>query len=137
MELGKPQGGVDWQTVRAILLRVKPDWKPVNSSAPTPEDDANSRAHDLCDAILRVYPLAKCSHCQQERRVTNFYRCWDCKTYLCEDCIKSHFGPNHRPHPKLIEQYDAEIAGLKEQLDRYRRREAERDDCAITSELYE
>lgn len=116
---GAPQGGVDWQTVRRILLRARPNWKPVNSSDPKPEDVANSQAYELCDAILRAYPLTKCSHCNQERSCWAFYRCWDCKAYLCEDCIKSHFGDNHRPHPKLIEQYEKEIAELKAQVKRH------------------
>ena len=128
MELGKPQGGVDWQTVRAVLLRAKPDWKPTNSSDPKPEDAANSAAYDLCDAILRAYPLTKCSHCKTERSCWAFYRCWDCKTYLCESCILTHFGPNHRPHPKLIEQYDAELASLKDRLARYQAADDARDE---------
>lgn len=47
---------------------------------------------------------------------------------LCEGCVLTHFGANHRPHPKLIEQYDAEIAGLKERLEQYRRADDARDE---------
>lgn len=132
MDLGKPQGGTDWQTVRAVLLRVRPDWKPINSSSPTPEDAANRRDYELCDAILQAYPMTKYSHCKTERHCWRFYRCWDCKAYLCEDCIKSHFGSGHQPHPKLIEQFEAEIAELKSRLDQYQRSdEARADDEAL------
>lgn len=128
MELGKPQGGVDWQTVRAVLLRCRPDWKPINSRSPKPEDDANRNDYELCEAVLKAYPLTKCSHCKTERSCWGFYRCWDCKTYLCENCILTHFGDNHRPHPKLIEQYEAEIAALKDRLEQHRRADDARDD---------
>lgn len=128
MELGKPQGGVDWQTVRAVLLRARPDWKPINSGAPTPEDAANRHDYELCEALLKAYPLTKCSHCKAERSCWAFYRCWDCKAFLCEDCIKSHFGNGHQPHPKLIEQYEKEIADLKARCARYAAADDARDE---------
>lgn len=125
---GTPQGSQDWQTVRRILLRVRPNWKPIISSSPTPEDDGNRRDYDLCESILWAYPMRDCSHCKRERYWWNFYRCWDCKAYLCEDCIKSHFGSNHQPHPKLIEQYETEIAKLKASIEKYVARDDARDD---------
>jgi hypothetical protein len=127
--MGKAQqGDVDWQTIRKVLLTVRPDWKPINSAAPTSEDEVNTRDYAFCQAILASYPKVLCSHCRTEYFWWNFYRCWDCQAYLCKDCIKDHFGKNYQPHPKLIEQYEAEIATLKLEVDRYRREEDARDE---------
>lgn len=37
----------------------------------------------------------KCMHCQKPMRWHDAYRCFDCKSSLCEICAPIHFGPNH------------------------------------------
>jgi len=99
----------DWRVTREVLLAVKPAWKPGG------EGD-NHADWDFAEAVIENFCstlLVKCAHCKVEHPPHEFYRCWDCKAHLCEDCIRHHMGPRHVPHPKLKEQYEAELARMQ------------------------
>jgi hypothetical protein len=120
---------VDWQTVRRVLLVTKPDWQPQTGN----EETTDSRAYHFCQAILEAYRAdlqVTCLHCRQLKDPYEFYRCWDCKAYLCEGCIKAH-APGHTAHPKLREQYETEIADLKSRYERMEKAIAEIRDVAL------
>jgi hypothetical protein len=37
----------------------------------------------------------KCFWCKQEWPDEQIYRCFHCKTLVCEKCGEQHFGPDH------------------------------------------
>ena len=110
-----------WTTVRDVVRLAKPDWKPINSSAPTPDDAANVFAYEFTQKVIEAYSAhlqARCSGCGERKDPYDFYRCWDCNAYLCQSCIRSH-GVTNIPHPKLVQQYELEISGLKAVIAKY------------------
>jgi tRNA(Ile2) C34 agmatinyltransferase TiaS len=42
----------------------------------------------------------KCAHCGTSMRWFQAYRCFDCKSSLCEICAPQHFGPGHQARAK-------------------------------------
>jgi len=95
---------VDWRMIRDVLEAVDPKWKP------STRDGQKNPKWVFATNLIQTYRAklqVKCVGCGVERSPFDFYRCWDCKSYLCEDCIKGHFGPRHQPHPKTLAQHEA------------------------------
>ena len=118
---------VDWTRIRSVLVAVKPTWEPSRHNEPNLD-------WDFAQALIEEYArqtLVKCAHCDERADPRAFFRCWDCNAFLCERCIKAHMGPNHTPHPRMIEAWEAEIADLKGRLQRIRDAESARLDDAL------
>ena len=124
---------MDWITVRKVLLMAKPDWQPISvgeNGIRRPDDDANAAAYEFCEKVMRAYDdhnMVACSGCKQKKSPHGFFRCWDCEAYLCRECIRGH-GVSNIPHPKLIKQFEDEIAALKKRIEQYVARDDARDD---------
>lgn len=90
---------VDWRAVRDVLKTVKPGWQPSTGDEPNPD-------YEFANAIIQTFYdrlRVTCLGCKVSRQPHEFYRCWDCKSYLCEECIKGHMGSNHVPHTRRAE----------------------------------
>jgi hypothetical protein len=59
----------------------------------------------------------KCWDCQSEiKRSDDWFRCFDCRAHLCENCTKKHFGSGYSAHHERMENYKKTIAMLRDQL---------------------
>ncbi len=75
------------------------------------------RLDHILDEVRTLYAATegRCLNCKASAPYHHLYRCWDCKTFYCENCVKGHFGQQHQPHPYtynqicnlLIDLYDA------------------------------
>lgn len=70
-------------------------------------DEERERLWSFCEAFAKHYhpETFKCLECGREFPWLVGYRCWDCKTVCCENCIKAHFGQGHQPHPMTLKQF--------------------------------
>jgi len=83
----------DWRDLRDALEASVPHWN----------DKTNEERRVIWDnaqALLAAYmPLkAKCANCGTVGSWSAAYRCADCNTVLCAQCIRPHFGPSHVSH---------------------------------------
>ena len=94
----------DWQPVRdgleAAYARLGYQIVRFDGGAKYPTRDWNLAVvlRDLFSKYL-TDTFARCWSCKKELNFHTVYRCADCDGKLCKDCIKVHFGENHRPHP--------------------------------------
>lgn len=88
------------------------DWKPVADAVDyayeklgRTKDNGNISVPDW-NLAVHVYQFTinqetKCLHCGNGMRWFEAYRCFDCKSSLCEVCAPIHFGPEHSKRAKL------------------------------------
>ena len=57
---------------------------------------------DFVKLVLQNYtPFGyqeRCMSCSQRFNYRLMYRCWDCKSWICESCTLRHMGPKHISH---------------------------------------
>ncbi len=79
------------------------------------------RAATEIDRLSGLAAPVKCFNCEKViERADDWYRCFDCKSFLCEGCCTKHFGDKYTPHHRRMENYKQTIDRLESERDKLR-----------------
>lgn len=84
-------------------------------------DEDREQLWSFAEAFAKNYKpeTFKCFGCGSDFPWVAGYRCWDCKSVCCENCVKAHFGQQHQAHPFTLKQFEEsakEVNGFAEDL---------------------
>lgn len=79
------------------------------------------RAAEELGRVAGLLSPVTCLDCKQKiERANEWYRCFDCKSHLCENCVGKHFGASYSRHHETMQQYIDRIAYLETQMKKMR-----------------
>lgn len=85
-----------------------------------PAPDARGLMRSAAAEIDRLEALVspvKCSNCEKKiERADEWFRCFDCRAHLCENCVRDHFGKGYTPHHQTMDNYKRTIEILERKL---------------------
>lgn len=109
----------DWRDTKAALEALIPGYMQL-------PEDVRKALWGFSEALPKVHPEMsfKCCECEQLFSRVHQYRCADCHATCCPDCIRPHFGPNHKPHGQVASPINI-LTGLGSDAD-------QGIDCAVS-----